>query len=62
MARKPKASGNEKPPKQKMTRDEQSALFIQTARALGVDETGREFERAFNKVAPTHQEKDGKSR
>jgi hypothetical protein len=50
MARKPKATGDPKPPKRKMTQAEQSALFIETARRLGVDETGAEFERAFKRV------------
>ena len=51
MARKPQASSPEKPPKRKMTPEEQVELFIKTARELGVDETGEEFERAFAKVA-----------
>jgi hypothetical protein len=42
------------PPKQKparkMTKAEQSERFIKTARELGVDETGEEFERAFRKI------------
>jgi hypothetical protein len=50
MARKPKAPSPEKPPKRKMTQAEQSELFIKTARELGVDETGEEFERAFKSV------------
>jgi hypothetical protein len=33
-----------------MTPEEQSALFIETARKLGVDESGEEFERAFASV------------
>lgn len=52
MGRKPEAEGATGPPKRKMTREEQSELFIKTARELGVDETGAEFERAFAKVAP----------
>ena len=52
MARKPKATGDPKPPKRrKMTQAEQSALFIETARKLGVDESGEEFEQAFSAVA-----------
>ena len=49
MARKPKVTGDPHAPKRKrkMTQAEQSALFIETARKLGVDETGAEFERAF---------------
>jgi hypothetical protein len=34
-----------------MTPEEQSKLFIKTARELGVDESGEEFERAFAKIA-----------
>jgi hypothetical protein len=37
-------------PKPKMTDREQSERFKQTARELGVDETGKEFEEAFQKV------------
>jgi hypothetical protein len=39
-------------PKRKMTKAEQSERFIKTARELGVDETGEEFERAFRQIAP----------
>ena len=51
MARKPKAPSPAEPPKRKMTREEQSELFIRTAQELGVDETGAEFEAAFEKIA-----------
>jgi hypothetical protein len=34
-----------------MTQEEQSALFIETARQLGAGETEEEFERAFAMVA-----------
>lgn len=51
MARKPKATGDPKSPERKMTPEEQSELFIKTARELGVDETGEEFARAFDRVA-----------
>jgi hypothetical protein len=37
-------------PKPKMTDKEQSERFKETARELGVDESGKEFERAFSKV------------
>ena len=47
MPRKPKATSDPKPPKRrKMTQEEQSALFIETARKLGGDETGAEFNKA----------------
>jgi hypothetical protein len=58
MATKPKASRAKKAdrPKKaakpkKMTKAEQSERFIETARAVGVDETGSEFERLFKRVA-----------
>jgi hypothetical protein len=50
MARKPKATSDPPPSKRRMTQAEQSELFIKTARELGVDETGAEFERAFKQV------------
>jgi hypothetical protein len=40
------------PPKRKMTKTEQSERFKETARELGVDETGEQFERAFRQIAP----------
>jgi len=43
MPKKKPPDPNEKPQKQR---------FIETARKLGVDETGAEFERAFEKIAP----------
>jgi hypothetical protein len=51
MGRKPEAGSPEKPAKKgKMTPEEQHALFVETARELGVDETGAEFEQAFDKI------------
>ena len=51
MGGKPKAESPEKPPKKKkMTAEEQHALFVKTARELGGDEVGEEFEKAFDKV------------
>jgi hypothetical protein len=32
---------------------DQSARFIEAAKATGADETGKKFERAFKKVVPT---------
>jgi hypothetical protein len=52
MAQKPKAGRPKKPPAKKMTQAEQSERFIQTAREVGVDETGREFEAALAKIIP----------
>jgi hypothetical protein len=51
MGGKPKAASPEKPPERKMTPEEQHALFVKTARELGADEVGGEFERAFDKIA-----------
>jgi hypothetical protein len=48
MAQRPKAK-----PKRKGKKDtdkEQSARFIETARQLGVDESGKEFEAAMQKI------------
>jgi hypothetical protein len=45
-------------PKRKMTGAEQSERFKETARALGVDETGAAFERVFRTiVSPKHRPK-----
>ncbi len=44
----PKAKKKKKPESQKA----QSERFIETARKLGVDETGEAFERALEKIAP----------
>jgi hypothetical protein len=46
-AEKPKAQ-----PKAKFTDKEQSERFVETARRLGVEETGEAFERAFEKIIP----------
>ena len=40
-----------KPTKRKRVDTEQSRRFIETAKAIGVDETPGAFERAFHKVA-----------
>lgn len=37
-------------PKPKLTDKEQSERFIEAARELDVDESGREFEKAFGKI------------
>ena len=48
------AKAGERPKKKKakpkLTDKEQSERFIETARELGVDEGGREFERAFKQI------------
>ena len=38
--------------KPKMTDKEQSERFKETARELGVDESGNEFEEALNRIIP----------
>jgi hypothetical protein len=40
-----------------ITEDERSRRFIETARELGVDETGKDFERAFKKIVRPKPEK-----
>ena len=51
MGRKPEAEGSKRSPKKKkMTPEEQHALFVKTARELGGDEVGEQFEQAFDKV------------
>lgn len=52
MAAKPKVGGAKKPPPKKMTQAEQSRAFIEKAREIGVDETGKEYEAALSKIAP----------
>ncbi len=39
-------------PKSKQDDPAQSKRFIETARKIGADETGAEFERAFKKIVP----------
>lgn len=50
MARRRKASP--KPKSRKSDDTDQSARFIEVARALGVDESGKTFEAAFSKLVP----------
>ena len=47
-AEKPKAK-----PRPKFTDKAQSERFIETARKLGVEETGEAFEAQFKKIVPT---------
>jgi hypothetical protein len=59
MDEKPKAGAPKKPPpKRRMTDAEQRERFIETARELGVDETGEEFERLFRKVVTRPTKRD----
>ena len=41
--------------KPKLTDKEQSERFKQTARELGVDESGKAFEKSFSKIAKAQQ-------
>ncbi|HEY5306040.1 MAG TPA: hypothetical protein VIJ52_05155 [Pseudolabrys sp.] len=50
MAQRPKAKRKQK--KLKGTDKKQSARFIEMARTLGVDESGKTFEDAFRKLVP----------
>ena len=55
MARGSRADTDPKPSEKddrKKDDEEQSARFIETARRLGVDETGEKFERAMEKILP----------
>jgi hypothetical protein len=58
MAPKPKAGGAKKRPakaalpKAKEKEKPQRERFIEAAREVGVDETGREFERALVRIVP----------
>jgi hypothetical protein len=53
MAQKPQAPSAKKKaiPKKKGSDEKQFERFVETARELGVDESGKEFEDAFKKVA-----------
>jgi hypothetical protein len=44
--------------KNPMTEAERSRNFVETARKLGSDETGKEFERVFKKIVPPKKPKD----
>ena len=50
MGDRPEAESPAKPSNRTMTPEEQSQLFISTARDLGVDETGAVFERVLAKL------------
>jgi hypothetical protein len=47
-------------PARKMTKAEQSERFKETARELGTDETGRSFERAFDKIMPKRHRREAR--
>jgi hypothetical protein len=44
-----------------LTPDEQFKRFVKTARERGVDETGKEFEKAFDQVAKPKSKLKAKS-
>lgn len=46
-------AAKKKKPKPKLTDKEQSERFKETARMLGVDESGKDFERTLKKVLPS---------
>jgi len=51
--------------KKSAPKESQSERFIRAATEAGVDETGKDFERAFNKIIPkpsTQQRRSSKSR
>jgi hypothetical protein len=50
MAQRPKAKPKRKSPRN--TDKEQSERFIETARKLEADESGKRFERAFKRILP----------
>lgn len=39
--------------KKKLTQTAQSKRFVETAKALGVDESGKSFEKAMKAIAPS---------
>jgi hypothetical protein len=51
MGSKPKAGSSSKPPQKEEKKKAQRERFIEAARAIGVDETGGEFELAFEAIA-----------
>lgn len=53
MDKKPKASGAKKKaaPKKKAPDEKQFERFVKTARELGADKSGEEFESTFKKIA-----------
>jgi hypothetical protein len=48
-------------PKPKLTDKEQSERFKETARELGVDESGQQFEEVFKQIVPIPATKSRKS-
>jgi ABC-type dipeptide/oligopeptide/nickel transport system permease component len=52
MSQKSKAGRSQSAASEKKMAKAQSERFIETARALGVDESGKEFEMALRKIVP----------
>jgi hypothetical protein len=52
MRQKPKARASAGKARKPQNQKEQSARFIEAARAVGVDESGKEFDRAMKKLVP----------
>jgi hypothetical protein len=50
-----KAEPKKAKPKPKLTDKEQSERFIETARTLGVEETGEVFKAAFEQIVPAKE-------
>ena len=55
MDQKPKAGSPKKKAAKAKKEKTQRERFIETAREIGVDETGKEFERMLGKIAPPHR-------
>jgi hypothetical protein len=51
-AKTPKRTAPKTPRKRKPDNPEQFERFVETARKLGVDESGRAFAQAFEKIVP----------
>jgi hypothetical protein len=58
MAKKPKARKAQAKTDAESKQKEQSARFIKAAREIGVDESGKEFERALDKMAMPRKPRD----
>ena len=52
MSQKPKAGRSQKVARNKKVEKTQAERFIEAARAIGVDESGREFDRVLKKLLP----------
>jgi hypothetical protein len=62
MAQKPKARRDKSQDRSKGEEKTQAERFIETARQIGVDETGKEFERVLSKIAPSKSHSGGTKR